>query len=81
MIKRLTVLAVLLTFVAGLPAQGLKDLMNKAKKELNGGSDDETGSGLKEALNAGVKEAVDFLSTPDGYYKSAYKILLPEEVL
>ena len=47
MIKRLTVLAVLLTFVAGLPAQGLKDLMNKAKKELNGGSDDETGSGLK----------------------------------
>ncbi len=81
MIKRLTVLALLLTLVAGLPAQGLKDLMNKAKKELNGGSDDETGSGLKEALNAGVKEAVDFLSTPDGYYKSAYKILLPEEVL
>lgn len=79
--QRWTVLAVLLILAVGLPAQGLKDLVNKAKKELTGGADDETGSGLKEALNAGVKEAVDFLSTPDGYYKSAYKILLPEEVL
>jgi len=35
--------------------------------------------GLKEALNLGVGESVDFLSTKDGYYKSAYKILLPEE--
>ncbi len=36
-------------------------------------------SGLKEALNLGTGEAVDFLSAQDGYYKSAYKILLPEE--
>ena len=35
--------------------------------------------GLKEALNLGTDEAVDFLSATDGYYKSAYKILLPEE--
>jgi len=35
--------------------------------------------GLKEALNLGVGESVDFLSAKDGYYKSAYKILLPEE--
>ena len=35
--------------------------------------------GLKEALNLGTGEAVDFLSTKDGYFKSAYKILLPEE--
>lgn len=35
--------------------------------------------GLKEALNLGTGEAVDFLGTKDGYYKSAYKILLPEE--
>ena len=36
-------------------------------------------SGLKEALNLGTGEAVDFLSVKDGYFKSAYKILLPEE--
>jgi len=36
-------------------------------------------NGLKEALNLGTDEAVDYLSTKDGYYKSAYKILLPEE--
>jgi hypothetical protein len=35
--------------------------------------------GLKEALNLGVGESVDFLSAVDGYYKSSYKIILPEE--
>ncbi len=35
--------------------------------------------GLKEALNLGTGEAVDLLSAKDGYFKSAYKILLPEE--
>ena len=36
-------------------------------------------NGLKEALEFGVDNSVDFLSVTDGYYKSAYKILLPEE--
>jgi hypothetical protein len=35
--------------------------------------------GLKEALNVGTDDAVSFLSKADGYYKSPYKILLPEE--
>ena len=35
--------------------------------------------GLKEALNLGTGEAVDFLSIKDGFYKSLYKIYLPEE--
>lgn len=42
-------------------------------------SQDEAGKGLKEALENGVGEAVSFLSAQDGYYKSAYKILLPAE--
>ncbi len=63
-----------------LPAQGLKDIVNKAKTALPGGlSEEEVGSALKEALNNGVGEAVGFLSAEDGYYKSVYKILLPEE--
>lgn len=42
-------------------------------------SNTQIASGLKEALNLGVGDAVSFLSAKDGYYKSAYKILLPEE--
>lgn len=40
----------------------------------------EVARGLKAALDLGVGESVDFLSAKDGYYQSAYKILLPEEV-
>ena len=36
-------------------------------------------NGLKEALQLGVDNSVNFLSAEDGYYASAYKILLPEE--
>lgn len=62
-------------------AQKLGDLMKKAKKVINGEglSDEEMGMGLKEALNLGTGEAVDFLSAEDGFYKSVYKIALPEE--
>ncbi|MBK6929980.1 MAG: DUF4197 domain-containing protein [Saprospirales bacterium] len=40
----------------------------------------EIGQGLKDALNRGVANGVNTLSARDGYFKSAYKILLPEEV-
>lgn len=36
-------------------------------------------SGLKEALNQGISKGSDLLSQKDGYFKSAYKILLPPE--
>jgi len=39
----------------------------------------EIGQGLKEALSTGITKGVNVLSARDGYYKSAYKILLPEE--
>ena len=35
--------------------------------------------GLKEALTNGVSRGTSVLSQVDGYYKSSYKILLPEE--
>jgi len=66
-----------------LPIQGQKlgDLVGKAKKVLSGEklTDEEIGAGLKEALSIGTGEAVEFLSAEDGYYKSIYKIALPEE--
>lgn len=53
---------------------------DKAKAAL-GLDNNEVASGLKEALEVGVSKGSDFLSAKDGYYKSAYKILLPEEAL
>ncbi|MFM7155544.1 MAG: DUF4197 domain-containing protein [Bacteroidota bacterium] len=60
------------------------DVLKKAKTvvtEATGGalSQEDAGKGLKEALNVGVNEAVSFLSAQDGYFKSPYKILVPEE--
>ncbi len=40
---------------------------------------EEVGAGLKEALNLGISKGAARLSQQDGYYKSAYKILLPPE--
>lgn len=59
----------------------LKKAKETVKETVEGGglSQDEAGNGLKEALNAGIGEAVDFLSAKDGYFKSPYKILVPEE--
>ncbi len=37
------------------------------------------GQGLKQALEIGVTQGSNRLSLKDGYFKSAYKILLPEE--
>ena len=39
----------------------------------------EIGQGLKQALEFGINEGATALSQRDGYFKSAYKILLPEE--
>ena len=39
----------------------------------------EIAAGLKEALTIGISKGSDLLSQEDGYYASAYKILLPSE--
>ncbi|MCC6463012.1 MAG: DUF4197 domain-containing protein [Saprospiraceae bacterium] len=77
-----TVLVVLLAF-SGAQAQLLKDIKKSAQTVLGGGgaelSTAEIGQGLKDALSKGVQKGVDELSLSDGYFKSIYKILLPEE--
>ncbi|MBB4077663.1 hypothetical protein GGR28_000264 [Lewinella aquimaris] len=78
----------LLLFVGllSLPAAAqfgkLGKLADKAQGVLNGDtplSEDEIGAALKQALDQGVGQAVTSLSAQDGYLKSPYKILLPEE--
>ncbi len=47
---------------------------------LEGGlTREEVAKGLKQALEIGITEGAQKLSQTDGYYKSAYKILLPPE--
>ncbi len=81
--KILPFLALILTFAQANAQFGkLIKEAEKTVKDVTGGgglSQEEVGNGLKEALNNGVGDAVNFLSAEDGYYKSAYKILLPEE--
>ena len=63
-----------------LPAQGFKDMVKKAKEAIPLSlSEDEVGAALKEALQKGAGDAAASLAAQDGYYKSVYKILLPEE--
>lgn len=42
-------------------------------------TDLQIGNGLKEALEIGIGKGAQRLSMKDGYFKSAYKVLLPEE--
>jgi len=76
---------ILLFLVAGLliPFSGntqITKLADKARGAL-GLNQNEVAAGLKEALEVGVNKGSDFLSAKDGYYKSAYKILLPKEAM
>lgn len=54
-------------------------LQRVAKDVLAEPTLEEIGRALKEALSKGINSGVAVLSQKDGYFKSAYKILLPEE--
>ncbi len=79
--KKFGVFILLFALMTSVSAQNLGGLLKKAENSLSKGglSQEEVGNGLKEALNVGVGKAVDYLSAEDGYFKSPYKILLPEE--
>ena len=89
MLKNLILPVLFLSISVSVNAQFGKKLLKKAEQaketieSKTGGSgvlsQADIGKGLKEALNAGVGEAVSFLSAEDGYYKSPYKILVPED--
>lgn len=64
---------------AGCDSATLQKTVDAMAKSTTEPSSQEVGMGLKEALNQGVTKGVDVLSARDGYYKSAYKILLPPE--
>ena len=57
----------------------LEDLATTVLTDPNALTDEHIGRGLKEALVVGIGNGVNVLSAKDGFYKSAYKILLPPE--
>lgn len=72
---------IILIAIIVLPFSGEAQI-GKFKDKLKGalGMDNsEVAGGLKEALEKGVSKGTDFLSAKDGFYKSAYKILIPNE--
>lgn len=58
------------------------DVLNEVVGGTGGGglTSAQIGQGLKQALEFGITEGANKLSAKDGYFKSAYKILLPEDV-
>lgn len=78
-IRRITALVLIAAFMAGCTAQQLQSALDTVTSGTGALSNEEIGQGLKQALEFGISEGADRLSKQDGYFKSAYKILLPEE--
>jgi len=79
---RTSLFSLLIFSAVAAGAQDLKGVLNKVKAKVpvaGGLTAEETGKALKEALQLGAEEAVASLSKQNGYYVSAYKVLLPEE--
>jgi hypothetical protein len=79
MIKQLSIVFAL---VFGLSFTSCDVLNEVGGSLLDGGglTSAQIGQGLKQALEFGITEGANKLSAQDGYFKSAYKILLPEDV-
>lgn len=71
------IIALVLLFSISLPS--CDTLQQAANDYLNEPTLAEISQGLKQALEFGISEGSKVLSQRDGYYKSVYKILLPEE--
>lgn len=80
LIRRLTVFVLGAALFAGCTAQQIQSTLDTISSASEGGlTNEEIGRGLKQALEIGISEGAQRLSQENGYYKSPYKILLPEE--
>ncbi len=78
MYKNLMLLLMASILVSCTPAE-LQSVLGSVMGTSGDITSAEAGSGLKEALALGIGKGSELLSQKDGYYKSVYKILLPEE--
>lgn len=79
MLKRIAILLICFQFVSCDPAALQKIMDGVGELSEVPLSNADIANGLKEALEIGIGKGAQALSKQDGYYKSAYKILLPEE--
>jgi hypothetical protein len=75
--KKTAILLFILLLLVPMPSCDI--LQDVAGTVLSEPTTDEIGRGLKDALVRGVTKGANTLSQRDGYYRSAYKILLPPE--
>lgn len=75
MIKKIGFLFLVLQFTACAELTSIAGALGESGALTNA----DIGNGLKEALKIGISKGSDALSAKDGYFKSSYKILLPEE--
>lgn len=75
---RWVVLMSLTTLWSCTPAE-LQQALNTVLTTTDSVTSAEAAAGLKQALELGIGKGADLLSRENGYFKSAYKILLPAE--
>jgi len=75
--KKIAIFTLFASFFTFSSCDVLQEVANQALSEP---SLSEIGQGLKEALRNGIGKGADALAQRDGYFKSAYKILLPADV-
>lgn len=75
MLKRIGFMVLILQFTACAELTQIAGTL----AESGALTDAQIGGGLKEALEIGIGKGSEKLSLTDGYFKSQYKILLPEE--
>ncbi|KGE89867.1 DUF4197 domain-containing protein [Phaeodactylibacter xiamenensis] len=79
-VRQLTVLLLGASLFIGCTSQQIQSTLDTLANAGGGGlTNEEIGKGLKQALEFGISEGAQRLSQENGYYKSPYKILLPEE--
>lgn len=78
MIKRIAALCLVVHMAACTP-QELQSALGTVLGDSESLTNADIAGGLKQALQIGITEGATRLSQTDGYFKSPYKILLPEE--
>ena len=79
-VRQLTVMLLGASLFIGCTSQQIQSTLETIANAGEAGlTNEEIGKGLKQALEFGISEGAQRLSQENGYYKSPYKILLPEE--
>ena len=77
--KRVFLLSMLLFSFSSCDQATMQKILDAAGSATSELSTAEVAKGLKQALGQGVEKGVQYLSKTDGFYKTSYKILLPDE--